>query len=199
MIKNMVFDMGNVLLRYDPMHYLRDYPEDDKEILNREIYQSPDWLALDRGELTEAELICLVSSRLPAHLAQDAEKLIKWYQPVMAISGMEELIQDLYHHGYPIYLLSNTSLAFHQFRENLHALKYFTGEFISADYGLLKPEERIYHLFYKRFSLLPEECLFIDDSPANIESAVRAGFSGIVFDGDTATLRNRLAELGLLK
>ena len=65
----MVFDMGNVLLRYDPMHYLRDYPEDDKEILNREIYQSPDWLALDRGELTESELICLVSSRLPAHLA----------------------------------------------------------------------------------------------------------------------------------
>lgn len=199
MIKNMVFDMGNVLLRYDPMHYLRDYPEDDKEILNREIYQSPDWLALDRGELTEPELIRLISSRLPAHLAQDAEKLIKWYQPVMAISGMEELVRDLYHRGYPIYLLSNTSLAFHQFRENLHALKYFSGEFISADYGLLKPAERIYHLFCERFSLLPEECLFIDDSPANIESAVRAGFSGIVFDGDTSALRNRLAELGLLK
>ena len=197
MIKNIVFDMGNVLLRFDPAYYLRDYPEKDREVLNREIYQSPDWLALDRGELTEPELIRLVESRLPAHLVKEAEKLIRWYELTLLVDGMEELVHDLYRKNYPIYLLSNTSLAFHNFRTVLNVLQYFSGEFISADYGILKPDERIYHIFCEQFGLLPEECLFIDDSHTNIESAIRVGFHGIVFDGSTENLRRQLAGLGI--
>jgi len=197
MIKNIVFDMGNVLLRYDPVYYLRNYPENDREILNREIYGSPDWLALDRGEYTEEELIRRIRERLPEHLADEAEKLVKWYRLTTRIDGMEELVRDLHARGWPLYLLSNTSLAFHRFRTDLRALQYFTGEFISADCGILKPDERIYRLFCGQFGLRPEECLFIDDSQANIDSAVRVGFHGIVFDGDTDLLRRQLAEKGI--
>ena len=198
MIRNVVFDMGNVLLQYNTDFYLRGYPENEKKLLDREIYRSVDWLRLDRGELTEAELISKIKKRIPDALCGDAERLIKWYEQSPPIDGMENLIKDLHEHGLKIYLLSNTSLEFHRFRERISALKYFDGEFISADCGLLKPDERIYSMFCKHFSLIPNECMFIDDSPANIESAARVGLNGIVFDGDAALLREQLTDNGIL-
>lgn len=194
MIKNIVFDMGNVLVQYNTDFYLRDYPENEKILLDRQIYRSVDWLRLDRGELTEAELISKIKKRLPDALCGDAERLIKWYEQSEPVDGMEKLITDLHEYGYKIYLLSNTSLEFHKFREKISALKYFDGEFISADCGLLKPDERIYRIFCEHFSLTPSECMFIDDSPANIESAAHVGLNGIVFYGDVALLREQLIE-----
>ena len=198
MIRNIVFDMGNVLVRYNTDFYLRGYSEDEKTLLNRQIYLSVDWLRLDRGELTEAELISKIKKSLPDALCGDAQRLVKWYEQSEPIDGMEKLVRDLHEYGYKIYLLSNTSLEFHRFREKIPALKYFDGEFISADCGLLKPDERIYRMFCEHFSLTPNECVFIDDSPANIESAARVGLNGIVFYSDVALLREQLIEKCIL-
>lgn len=75
--------------------------------------------------------------------------------------------------------------------------EYFDGTLISADVKLVKPEAEVYRLLYKTFSLVPEECVFIDDSTQNIEGAERTGMAGIVFHGDAQELRERLAELGV--
>ena len=198
MIKNIVFDMGNVLVKYDPEYFLKDYSDFEKELFYTEIYHSDNWRKLDRGELSEEELISLVSSHIPERYHADAKKLIKWYELSTEIEGMEQLIQQLKKTGYAVYLLSNTSQAFYEFSKNISILKHFNGRFISADYGLLKPDREIFHLFCKKFSLCSSECVFIDDTPINVKSALEEGFAGIVFTGNVPMLKNELADLGII-
>ena len=198
MIKNIVFDMGNVLVKYDPKYFLKDYPDFERGLFDAEIYHSNHWRRFDRGELSEEELIELVNSHIPQHYHADAKKLIQWYNLSAPIEGMESLIEQLKTNGYHIYLLSNTSLAFHKFSKNISALRYFTGLFISADCGLLKPDKQIFRLFCNQFSLCPSECVFIDDTLVNVKSASEEGFTGIRFNGDTSMLKHELVRLGIL-
>ena len=198
MIQNIVFDLGNVLVKFDPAYFLKDYPDSEKELFYKEIFGSENWLKMDRGALSEQELINLVKSRLPLRYHSDAEKLIKWYTLTLEIQGMEPLIRQLKKNGYSIYLLSNTSPAFHRFCKQIAALKYFDGLLISADCGFLKPEKEIFRLFCQKFSLAPNECVFIDDMPVNIQGAIGEGFAGIVFTGDVPALKEELAKLGIV-
>jgi len=195
MIKNIVFDMGNVLVTYDPAYFLKDYSESEKALFSAEIYFSERWKQLDRGELSEEELIRLVCSEIPECHHADAKKLIKWYDLAAPIPGMEALVQQLKQNGYAVYLLSNTSFAFREFHKNITALQHFDGLFISAEHGILKPDRQIFRLFCEEFALNAAECVFIDDSPANVASAVDVGFAGIVFNGDAIRLKNELTAL----
>ena len=86
----------------------------------------------------------------------------------------------------------------HTYWHDIPGSEYFSGTFISADHRLLKPEDAIYQAFFRKFGLKPEDCLFIDDSPANIEASENAGMAGIVFHGDAAHLRCQLADRGIL-
>ena len=197
MVKNIVFDMGGVLIHFTPDVWLAPYPEEDRTILRSAIFGSADWLRLDRGEITEEELIGRATAEVPERLREDAVRLVRWYDPLEPMDGMESLIRELHAAGYAIRLLSNTSKSFHQFREQIPALRYFSGEFISADVGILKPDSRIYALFLAQFGLNPEECLFIDDNPENVNAAIAAGMQGLVFNG-AADLREKLGETGIL-
>ena len=199
MIKNIVFDMGNVLVKWAPETFIKAYSEQEKEHFRKEIYYSENWLRLDRGELSEEELTELVKSRIPSRYHSDAEKLIRWYDLSSQIDGMEQLVLRLKNKGYNIYLLSNTSQAFYKFRELFPVIKHFDGTFISADYGILKPDRQIFRLFCNKFSVIPSECVFIDDSPANVKSAAEEGFSGIVFNGNAEELKRELVNLNLFK
>ena len=105
---------------------------------------------------------------------------------------------DLKNAGYDLYLLSNAAARQHAYWHDVPGNQWFSGTFISADYRLLKPEAAIYQAFFEKFSLKPEECLFIDDTPANIEASENAGMRGIIFHGDAARLRRQLTELGIL-
>lgn len=187
--------MGNVLVKYDPEYFLQDFSDSEKELFNTEIYLSENWRRLDRGELSEKELTELVCSRIPEQHWSDAAKLIKWYELSTPIEGMEQLVKELKENGYGIYLLSNTSTAFYEFSKSIPALKHFNGLFISADYGLLKPDGRIFRFFCDKFSLRPDECVFVDDSAANVKSASDEGFTGILFDGDASALKNKLKRI----
>ena len=198
MIRNIVFDMGEVLYHWFPQIAFRDYPEEDGRLLYDAVYGSPDWRRLDRGDIDEDELIALASSRLPDRLKPEATRLARWYELTGPVEGMEELAKDLSEAGLPLYLLSNTSRAFHAFRGRIPALRYFTGEFISADHRLLKPDPAIFRAFLAEFGLTAEETLFIDDWAPNIEGARSVGMEGIVFDGSADSLREALAGLGIL-
>lgn len=113
------------------------------------------------------------------------------------IDGIEPLIRRLKENGYGIYLLSNTADTYYQYRHRLPAIEIFDGEFISADYHLLKPERSIYHKFTETFGLVPEENFFIDDRTENIEGAKDAGWSGFVFQKNIPELKNALAKAGV--
>lgn len=197
MIKNIVFDMGGVLIDFDPARYIARVTEDpaDARLLRQELFASEEWAHTDRGDMSYEEVALSVCKRLPERLHWCVARLLKeWVLDMPAIPGSEQLAADLKAAGYKIYLLSNTCEKFHTFRELIPALRYFDGEFASADWHLVKPEPEIYRAFFSHFGLVPAECFFIDDSPQNIEAASRCGMRGFVFHGDTAALRRYLEK-----
>ena len=187
MIKNIVFDMGNVILRFDPDYFLDRLnikSSKDRELLKNKVFRSVEWVMLDRGTLVEAEAEKKIMQRLPTRLHEAAHKLIfEWDEPLLPVEGMTELVKALKKNGYSIYLLSNASVRQPDYWKRAEASKYFDGTLISASVHQIKPNPEIYHLFFEKFNLKPEECVFIDDVPGNIEGAIRAGMNGIVFNG----------------
>lgn len=200
MIKNVVFDMGGVLIDFDAQRYITRFVPDpgDYEPIRRELFRSLEWVWTDRGTITDEEMVEAVCARLPERLHPVVWDIVdNWHRDIPPLEGVYELVEELKGKGYRIYLLSNTCTRFHDFRKNIPALKFFDGEFVSCDAHLVKPEPGIYLRFLEQFRLRPEECVFIDDDPRNIEAAVRCGMGGVIFHGDTAHLRLRLRELGV--
>ncbi len=199
-LKNLVFDMGGVLVKTDLAAYTGRYvqSEADRALLEREVFRSVEWIALDRGTITDTEAAASICRRLPERLHFAVPELLAgWHGEPLPPDEMCGLVRELKEKGFSLYLLSNTSAKFHQFRVNIPALRWFDGVFISADCHLLKPEAEIYRRFFAFFGLQPDQCLFIDDSPANVEAGVRAGMAGIVYQGDVGELRRMLRRLGL--
>ena len=200
MIKNIVFDMGQVLINFDADRYTARFVPDpaDYGLIHRELFRSVEWVQMDRGSITDEEAVAAVCSRLPARLHQAVRDILdNWHQDIPPLDGIYELVQELKEKGYGIYLLSNTSARFHSFRKNIPALRFFDGEFISADHHLVKPEPGIYQKFLAQFSLEGDQCVFIDDVPLNVEGAVRCGIHGIVYHGDPDLLRRQLRQMGV--
>ena len=201
MIRNILFDMGNVLIRFDRDYFIDrlGVSGEDKALLMRHVFRSVEWVCMDRGSLVEAEAVERVCKRLPAHLHDAAAKLIAmWDRPILPIPGMYELVEELKENGYGIYLLSNASLRQHEYWPRIEASRFFDGKLISADEGVMKPQPEIYNLCLERFGLKAEESFFIDDVPANIEGARYCGIHGAVFyDEDVAQLRRDLRDAGV--
>ncbi len=200
MIKNVVFDMGNVLIRFDPeLFMLRlGLEEEDRKLLKREVFVSLEWSRMDRGSLTDGEAAEIICRRVPERLHDAVRKLVgMWDRPILPVEGMYELVEELKEMGYGIYLLSNASFRQHDYWPRVPAAKFFDGTLISADVKLVKPQPEIYRLLCDSFSLIPEECVFIDDSTANAEGAYLCGINALVFHGDADEMRLKLNELGV--
>ena len=201
MIRNIVFDMGNVLILFDPGYFMDNEKienTEDRKTLYRELFQSTEWALMDLGALSEKTAEPLILSRIPERLRESARRLLnQWWESHTCIPGMEELLRKLKADGYRLYLLSNASTAQHLYWPTFEMSKLFDGKLISCDYGVVKPNPEIYRLFAEKYSLKPEECLFIDDQPANIAAAVRCGWSGIVFHGDAEELKEKMKTFGI--
>ena len=200
MIRNIIFDMGNVLLHFDREAFLDavDVHGADRELLLRQVYLSLEWSQMDRGSLTEAEAAERMCRRVPPRLWDKVHLLVdQWDRPILPMAGMEELVRELKEKGYRIYLLSNASLRQHEYWPRVPGSEYFDGTVVSADLHLVKPQPEIYLYTLCRFGLKAEECVFIDDATLNVEGAVSCGLSGIVYHGDTEELRTELRSLGV--
>lgn len=200
MIKNIVFDMGNVLVMYDARRFVDSCTDsaEDGELLMRNIFRSVEWISMDRGVMTQQQGLESICKRLPERLHGTAALLLdSWHHDIPPFPEMEALAGKLKAAGYKIYLLSNTSSRFHDFRVRIPALRYFDGEFISADWGMLKPDPVIYTTFCNHFGLVPAQCFFIDDIAANIEGARLACMQGTVYHGDISLLQEDLTGAGI--
>lgn len=197
MIKNIVFDMGNVLIRFEPDLFLNRYDlsSEEKALLNKEIYRSAEWVMLDRGTLNESEMEKIIFPRIPSHLHDIARDLIEnWDDPLLPVDGTVELLKRLKTSGYRLYLLSNATARQHVYWKKAEASSLFDGTLISSDIKILKPQPEIYQAFFKKFQLAPSECIFIDDTPLNIEAGIREGMVGIVFNRDMEELKLKLSQ-----
>jgi len=185
MIRNIIFDMGNVLRRFEPELCIRHYAADanDAALLNQVVFGSAEWLMLDRGTITYEEAENRWAARLPEHLRQPLHEMLPhWHEYLPAIPGMAELARDLKAAGYHNYLFSNVSVRIEQIKETLAAAPYLDGIIASAHYQLMKPEPAFYQVLFDTFNLKPEECFFIDDYLPNIEAGRALGMAGHVFD-----------------
>ncbi len=202
MIRNIVFDMGNVVVRFDPEYFITREgitdPE-DRALILRELFQSVEWAQMDLGVLTEETAEPLILSRIPERLhAPVRNMLFHWSLPEDENAGMEDLIRRLRQKGLKIWLLSNASVAHARYWPRYPASSLFDGVMVSAFLKLIKPMPEIYRAFTDRFRLKPEECLFIDDLPANAAGAVQCGWQALVYHGDLAELEKKLAEKHIL-
>jgi 2-haloacid dehalogenase len=196
-----IFDVGQVLYHWEPRLLYERLIDDDRALdaFLRDVV-TMDWhVQHDMGRpfaQTSAELI----ARHPEHetlIRLWGERFIDSVQP--AVTGMSELVRDLYQRGVPLYALTNFSAEFwtpfHAREATLFA--HFRDILVSGAEKLVKPDPAIYRLVLNRFGLRPEETLFIDDREENIAAAQALGIRGHLFR-DAPTLRRDLAALGLL-
>lgn len=194
MIRNIIFDMGNVLLRFDREIFMNRHAADctpeERTLLLREVFLSAEWIMQDRGTHTPSETVEIICERLPGKLHKAVEGLVNWYiGDIMPVDGMAELIEELKQEGYKIYLLSNAAKDFPNYWHKIPGHEYFDDLCVSAFHGFIKPQPEIYRCALEKFGVLAEESVFIDDVPANIEAALNIGMKGIVFHDDVKELR----------
>ena len=200
-IKNVVFDMGQVLLRFDRDRVIGrlGLPKEDEKTLMNEVFLSKEWELMDWGETTDeaaAESIC---ARLPARLHEPVRQIVlHWDEPIEPVPGMAELVGELKRAGYGVYLLSNASHRQPEYWARVPGAELFDGGVISAEIGYVKPEREIYQALLERYGLKAEECFFVDDTPLNVVGAMRCGMDGAVFHGNMEELRLHMRESGIL-
>lgn len=201
LIKNIVFDMGKVLVGYDAMRVCRRYVEDetDRRQVCTAVFVSPEWLLMDMGVIPEPQALAQICARLPARLhAQAGLCLRDWHKYNMwTLTDMEPVLRRLKDRRFGLYVCSNASMRLLEcYREVLPAPDCFDGILFSAEVRCMKPQEEMYRHLFRRFGLKPEECFFIDDVELNIEGARACGMDGYCFaDGDMGKLRTVLDGL----
>ena len=196
--KNIVFDFGNVIGRFDPNYILEHYVHstEDFSTLADAIFKN--WPALDAGTLDYDQTTKETIASLPDYLKGTATDFYdNWFQYVTPLTDTWNLIHQLKDCGYSIYLLSNANLALRMYFPRIPGAQCFDKLMVSAEEKLLKPSHEIYERLYEKFGLIPEECFFIDDTPANVEGALRTGMEGTVFYGDVARLRRDFRQAGI--
>jgi 2-haloacid dehalogenase len=196
-----VFDIGNVVVQWDPRYLYRDYFDGDETLMEMflEDVCTPAWnRELDRG-LPWAEGIARLTERFPecAELIRAYDE--RWMEMVPdVVAGTPEVLRELKDRGTPLYAITNFSVEKYRLTKARYPiLDLFDHVVVSAEVGLLKPDPEIYRLLCKRRKLDPAEALFTDDSKDNCEGAIAIGMAAHHFTG-SAGLRRALERLGLL-
>jgi putative hydrolase of the HAD superfamily len=189
MIRNIIFDLGNVLLNFEPESYLTKlgYSGEIKKQLMTEIFKTEEWLMLDRGTITQEQAVEKWQERNPELKDEIAAVMAEWEKMLTLKEDSLEILKNLADRDFNLYILSNFHhQAFEYVSSKYDFFNYFDGRVISADIGLIKPELEIYEHLLDKFNLKAEESLFIDDSKANIKAAFKKGIRVIHFkDADS--------------
>lgn len=200
MIQQVIFDVGGVLLDFDPraMVALATGEEADAQFLLREIFHHSDWSRLDRGADGEEEIFSSMKSRLPQRLWPAADRIREsWHETLKPKEEMGELARELDGMGVPLYILSNAPYRFYRFQDRIPCWGKMKGVMLSCEEKLLKPDPALFRRLFDRFDLKPEESFFIDDSPLNIEAAHWCGLAAFQYRSDMPQLRRALRSAGV--
>ena len=199
MIKNYIFDFGNVLGNFYPDWLTAPFVQDEALLrtISDVVFDRALWDPLDAGRITDEALKAEICHKLPEEWGELGCRVYdNWIATLTPVEGMPELIEDMKKAGMNLYLLSNISIGFANGHQNVpwirDVLTGFCGCVFSGNLGITKPDRKIFKYLLKTYSLQAEECLFIDDRESNIKGAEVLGINGYLFNGDVNALRQKI-------
>jgi len=184
MIKNIIFDIGNVLTYYTWYEHIHSFgfPEEVCERITAATVKHPDWSEFDRGALQTEEIIDLMAKNDLGVEGQIRQMLSDITGLVSRADYAIPWICELKEKGYKVYYLSNFSEKAHvECSAALDFIPYMDGGILSYQEKVVKPEPEIYERLLEKYDLKARECVFLDDMQVNIDGAKRAGMEGILF------------------
>lgn len=196
---NLVFDLGGVVVRWDPEAIIASVfkEEKDRARVRDAVFSHADWLELDRGTLGRDEAIERAAQRSRIPVA-DITRLLHAVPPSLAVfPDTVALLRRLKAEGYPLYCLSNMHFASIEYLEQKETFwDLFDGRVISCRLQLCKPEAGIYEHLLRTYGLKAAQTIFIDDVQKNLDAAARLGIRTIKFE-NAAQCERELRALGL--
>lgn len=196
MIENIVFDLGRVLIQWDPYGYmLKNFGEPAATFLNDNLFEAREWNLLDKGELEEDLLWQMMLERFPEyaqHIEYMKENVL---QILLPIEENTRLLPQLKTMGYKLYVLSNFGRrGFEHVYKVYEFFKHFDGMVISYRVKQIKPDLQIYETLIKNYNIDPSKSLFIDDKLENIRTAQDIGFK-VIHLKDHTVLKDELQRV----
>ncbi len=198
--KTLIFDLGGVLLDWDPRYLYRKVFDDRVEMeYFLEKVCSPEWNAQMDTARPFQDAIDELIPRYPQYAEPIQMYYSRWYEMMGGdFPETVNILRQLKEAGYPLAALSNWSgETFPRVRKEHRFLDWFDPLVLSFQLGVAKPHPEIYQALLKELGEQARDCLFIDDSDENVQEAKRQGFSTIHFQSP-AGLREALSEMGLL-
>ena len=182
MIKNIIFDLGNVLLNFQPEILVNELTNDIErtKIFIQKIIHNKIWVELDKGIYTLEEAFNIYTAQFPEELEIIIPFFKRWIDYLTPIQKNVEILKELKKRGHRIFILSNAMVeAYDVVRERYDFFSLVDGQIISGIEKVGKPEIEIYKLLINRYGLIPEESLYLDDVLSNLRPAKKLGFNTI--------------------
>lgn len=199
-VRNFVFDMGGVLMDFDPRHFSHLYVEDDADarLIEQALYRSPLWPLLDAGVVSESTVERKARHDVPERLWEPMHRgFVEWEQHQVPLDAMNAVVRRLHHAGYGCYLLSNAGTRWWKVKGRIPSMDVMDGFVVSAFERIMKPDPLIYQVLCERYALRPKDCLFVDDNADNCEGARVAGMQAWHYDGDAAAFADAMRQGGV--
>lgn len=191
LIRNVIFDMGNVLMTFDGPRFaglFTDTPE-DADLLDGALFGTTMWSLLDSGTISHETMRRYALAHLPERLHPNLNECFDhWPEHSEPIAATNELGIRLKREGYGIYVLSNANARIMDQLGHAPVTPYLDGCVVSAKERIMKPDPAIFRLLCLRYRLDPAECLFVDDNADNCEGARVAGLHAFHYQDNVAEL-----------
>lgn len=203
MIKNIIFDLGNVIINYNQKKIINNFTEKEEEIkyIYDEIFHAPEWTLMDLGDITNDEAIEIINKRNEFKYEKLTQEFLhEWHKKQPINRDIVEIAKILKNNGYNLFVLSNMANQTYEYFKNDEFFSLCTGIIISAHEHLIKPDEKVFRLLLDRYKLNAEESLFIDDDPSeqNYKTANKIGIKGRrIIPNQAEDVRKLLSEFNI--
>ena len=178
MLKNIVFDLGNVLVKFDSNELIYSFFNERQEEV-KSFYFDSLWNEYDQGLYSVEEMIEKGVKQFPELESDIKELMYHWTEFVFPLEKNIEYIKELKKIGYNVYILSNIPEDDTKYLRSLGVFDNIDGGVFSYEYKKIKPDPEIFHILLKKYNLLASECLFLDDRKDNVVTASDLGFETI--------------------
>lgn len=186
MIKNIIFDLGNVIVQNPTLNTVKEFFKEEKDaiVFSEYIFKSEFWKMMDLGKITNLEIANTIQKQKLVDVKNYDEVrnfMLNWFSKCVVNNETMEIGKSLKENGYNIYILSNMAKAtFEYLSSKYDFFNIIDGAVVSAYEGVKKPDKKLFEILLERYSLIAKECLLIDDDDTNrtLEVANSIGIKG---------------------